>query len=127
MKTTVILALIATAALALYMLLPKHNGEREAIMMTGGVPDQGNALIRGYGCGSCHTIPGIPGANALVGPSLERFANRVYIAGVLENNPENLIRWIQDPPGVDPLTAMPNLKVSDADAKNIAAYLYTLQ
>jgi len=41
--------------------------------------------------------------------------------------PPNLIRWIQDPPGVDPLTAMPKLGVSEADARDIASILYTLR
>jgi cytochrome c1 len=80
-----------------------------------------------YGCGSCHTIPGIPRANTLVGPSLEHIASRMYIAGVLPNTPANMLRWLQNPPAVDPLTAMPNLGVTEADARDMAGYLYTLR
>ena len=55
------------------------------------------------------------------------FARRAYIAGQLPNDPENLVRWIQDPQGVEPGTAMPNLGVTAAVARDMAAYLYTLR
>src|SRR5437868_13487841 len=64
---------------------------------------RGQAAIEHHGCASCHTIPGIQGANALVGPPLDHMARRVYVAGVLTNNRWNLVRWISDPPEVDPL------------------------
>ena len=95
--------------------------------VTGGEPERGRAKIERYGCGSCHTIPGVRGADSLVGPPLTRVAARTYLAGVLTNTPDNMIRWIKDPPGVDPLTAMPNLNVTDEDARDIASYLYTLK
>ena len=104
-----------------------QEAERTAAAMTGGEPSRGKQVIRQYGCTSCHTIPGIPEANALVGPSLEQMASRVYIAGVLPNTPENMLRWLQNPPAVDPLTAMPNLGVTEADARDMAGYLYTLR
>jgi len=88
---------------------------------------RGRAAIRRYGCGSCHSIPGITGAGGLVGPPLGQIASRVYIAGVLPNEPENMIRWIQNPPAVDEKTAMPNMGVTARDARDIAAYLYTLR
>lgn len=93
----------------------------------GGSIARGRGAIARYGCASCHTIPGIPGADALVGPPLDRIASRTYVAGVLVNTPENLVRWIQDPPGVDPMTAMPNLRVTEADARDIATFLSTLR
>lgn len=95
--------------------------------LTGGDPTRGKQAIAQYGCGACHTIPGIQGANALVGPPLSQIASRSYIGGVLANTPDNMIRWIQNPPAVDPLTAMPNLHVSNAEARDIASYLYTLK
>ena len=91
-----------------------------------GRPDRGAQLIAQYGCGSCHTIPGIGRADALVGPPLTRFGARSYIAGELPNNADNLRRWITDPQAVEPGTAMPNLGVNAIDAQDIAAYLYTL-
>ncbi len=91
-----------------------------------GQPDRGATLIVQYGCGSCHTIPGINGANGLVGPPLTRFGARSYIAGELVNNADNLQRWIVDPQAVEAGTAMPNLGIPPIDAQDIAAYLYTL-
>lgn len=104
------------------------HGEADAMALThGGNAARGKELIRSYGCGSCHTIPRVPGAEATVGPSLQGEATRAYIAGVMPNVPENMIRWIMNPPGVDDKTAMPNLDVTAADARDIAAYIYTLQ
>lgn len=101
--------------------------ERKAEAMTGGSARRGVEAINRYGCASCHTIPGVPGATALVGPNLQQVASRMYLAGVLPNTPDNMTRWIQHPRDVDPLTAMPNLNVTDADARDIASYLYTLK
>lgn len=91
-----------------------------------GRPDRGAELISRYGCGSCHTIPGVNRADGLVGPPLTRFGARSYIAGQLPNNADNLRRWVSDPQAVEPGTAMPNLGVTAIDAQDIAAYLYTL-
>jgi cytochrome c len=52
-------------------------------------------------------------------------SQRSYIAGMLENTPENLRFWIQHPRKVNPHTAMPEQGVTDRDASDIAAYLYT--
>jgi cytochrome c len=101
--------------------------ERAAAAMTGGDPERGKAAITRYGCATCHTIPGVRGADALVGPPLSQVASRSYIAGVLPNTPANMVRWIENPPQVDQLTAMPNLGVNDTDAHDIAGYLYTLK
>ena len=83
------------------------------------------AEIAAYGCGSCHTIAGVPGANADIGPELRHFADRRYIAGRLPNTAPSLIRWIRSPQQVDPGNVMPDLNVSDQDARDIAAYLYS--
>ena len=100
---------------------------KQARTVPGGDAGHGEQLIVDYGCGSCHTIPGVDGADGLVGPSLQHLANRPYIGGVIENTPHNLTRWIQDPPAIDPQTAMPNVRVAESDARHIAAYLYTLR
>ena len=93
----------------------------------GGDPDRGRQALRAYGCGGCHVIPGVRGAAGLVAPPLTHFGHRAYIAGVLTNDPENLVTWIQDPKGVHGRTAMPDLGVNEGDARDIAAYLYTLR
>jgi cytochrome c len=83
--------------------------------------------IEQYGCGSCHVIPGVRGADGTVGPPLTDFSHRGYIAGELPNNGDNLIRWIMDPQEVEPGTAMPDLDIGEATARDIAAYLFTLR
>ncbi|HVV65939.1 MAG TPA: cytochrome c oxidase assembly protein [Rhizomicrobium sp.] len=88
---------------------------------------RGAGLIGYYGCGACHSIPGIAGADAMVGPPLDHFARRVYIAGVLRNTPDNLALWIHDPQAVIPGNVMPIMGVDKRDARDIAAYLYTLR
>jgi cytochrome c len=99
----------------------------EVKRMTGGDPATGQVKIRNYGCQACHTIPGVSGADAWVGPPLMHWSKRVYIAGELPNTPENLTKWIQHPPQIEPKTAMPDMGVTEQDSRDIAAYLYTLR
>jgi len=94
---------------------------------TGGDAERGRVLIQEFDCGSCHVIPGIRGANGLVGPPLMWFARRTFIAGLLPNSPANLSTWIRAPRSVEPRTAMPAVGLSEEQARDIAAYLYTLR
>jgi cytochrome c1 len=119
--------LFAFVLLALPACESPQDPQERANVATGGASTRGPAAIQKYGCASCHTIPGIIGADANVGPPLTRVGGRVYIAGVLMNTPENMVRWIKNPLEVDAKTAMPNLNVTDDDVKDIAAYLYTLR
>jgi cytochrome c1 len=122
------LAFAGLIALAACNRLPRDSNAREqAMAMTGADPAAAPPLMRHYGCVSCHTIPGVRGADATVGPPLTAMARRSFIAGVLPNNPTNMVRWIVNPPAVDSLTAMPYLAVTPADARTMAAYLYTLR
>jgi cytochrome c len=100
---------------------------RQAITVPGGDADRGQELTASFGCGSCHTIPGIEGADAVVGPPLTDMGRREYIAGKLPNRPDNMIRWLIDPQAVEPGTAMPNMGISERQARDVAAYLYTLR
>ena len=99
----------------------------QAAEITGGNPKSGKNKIAYYGCGSCHDIKGIPGAIGLVGPPLDNVAMRVYLGGVLQNSPNNMALWIMNPKQFDEKTAMPNLHVTQSDAIDITAYLYSLQ
>jgi mono/diheme cytochrome c family protein len=92
----------------------------------GGNPKAGRYAIYQYMCATCHVIPGIVGADKNVGPDLSDIARRRYIGGVLLNTPDNMVRWLEDPQAIDPQSAMPNLQVKEKDARDIAAYLYTL-
>jgi mono/diheme cytochrome c family protein len=99
----------------------------EAKRTVGGDPERGRLAIDNYACTACHTIPGIVSTEVNVGPPLKGMGSRKYIAGVLPNTPENLVRWIRDPQAVDPPTAMPDLNVTERAAHDIAAYLSTLE
>ena len=106
-----------------------HTNTRTAAprIVRGGSADLGKQLIVKYGCGSCHEIPGIKGADGLVGPPLTHFGRRGTIAGELANTPDNLISWIDDPQAMLPGNDMPDLRVTKDEARNIAAYLENLQ
>jgi len=94
---------------------------------TGGNSQRGAALIGEYRCGSCHIIPGIANARGNVGPPLIYFAERTFVGGEVPNTPQNLIQWIRSPRSIEPGTAMPDLGVSEQEARDMAAYLYTLR
>jgi cytochrome c len=100
---------------------------KPTMQVEGGDAERGKALIGRYGCVACHAVPGIVHHGSNVGPPLDKMAKRAYVGGVLPNTPEDLVRWLRDPPAVDPRTAMPNLGISEAEARDIAAYLYTLK
>lgn len=97
------------------------------IVVPGGDEDRGATAIREYGCGSCHTIPGVSGADGTVGPPLTKYGLRDYVAGNMENTPDNLIGWVMNAQAYEPGTAMPNLGVTEAEARDIAAYLESLR
>jgi cytochrome c len=94
--------------------------------LTGGDADRGRALLAREPCGGCHEIPGVAGAQGRVGPPLSHFAGRAFIGGRATNTPDNLVRWIQDPRQIEPGTAMPPTPLSEREARDVAAYLYTL-
>jgi cytochrome c2 len=89
--------------------------------------ENGIALIETAGCGSCHMIPGIEGARGLVGPPLDHISRRTIIAGLLQNTPANMITWLRAPQSIVPGNAMPDLGLTERQARDITAYLYTLE
>jgi mono/diheme cytochrome c family protein len=88
---------------------------------------RGREIAAALGCGACHVIPGISGARGLVGPPLGGFGSRSFIAGIVPNRPAVLARFVRDAPAIAPETAMPALPLSEADARHVAAWLYTLR
>jgi cytochrome c1 len=69
----------------------------------------------------------VPGATALVGPPLDHMARRAYVAGTLPNNPDNMRAWLMHPQQLKPNNAMPDVGLSETDARDITSYLYTLE
>lgn len=121
------LGLAALACAALVAACNSAQGGEPARAIPGANADNGKRLITGFGCGSCHVIPGIDGANGMVGPPLTSFGRRVYIAGEVPNTADRLEQWIEVPQSIEPGTDMPNLGVTQDQARDIAAYLYTLR
>jgi cytochrome c1 len=94
--------------------------------VAGAHPEAGRNALASHPCVNCHVIPGVPGSRGIVGPPLSAWAGRLYIGGRLANTPENLVRWIRAAPSFDPEVAMPEMGISDQDARDMAAYLFTL-
>ena len=99
----------------------------DAPVVRGGDASRGRATLARLECDVCHVIPGVPGVNGHLGPSLAQFRHRVHLAGRFPNDPEVLVRWLVDPPAMLPDTAMPAIGATEAEARDMAAYLYTLE
>ncbi|MDW8326934.1 MAG: cytochrome c oxidase subunit II [Anaerolineales bacterium] len=79
-------------------------------------------------CIACHVIDGVPQAVGKIGPNLTHLMSRAHIAGgVLENNPENLARWLRDPQGVKPGNKMVIRRLDEKTVNDLVAYLTTLK
>lgn len=87
-------------------------------------PERGRIAIRQAGCGTCHEIPGVDWPRGRVGPGLHGLGARTLIAGRLPNRPDILSAYIRNAPELVPGSAMPAMPLSQAQARDIAAYLY---
>ena len=96
-------------------------------MTGGGDADAGKVSMARRTCNACHKIPGVESSRATGGPTLEHWTQHQLIAKRYPNTPENLIHWIQDPRAMVDTTYMPSMGVSEKEARDIAAYLYTLE
>ncbi len=103
----------------------QQRAETVARDITGGDPSRAPEIMRRYGCAGCHTIAGIPGAAGQVGPQLSGLIHRVYVGGVATNTPDHLVQWIMSPQILSPNSAMPPSGISETEARDVAAYLYS--
>lgn len=128
-KSVVAALVLATSAFAVGFAVNTVDDRRDllahAAASVGGNPSRGEAMFIQYGCGGCHRLSHVRKASGEVGPPLDGIAERAMIAGKLDNEADNLERWIRDPQGISPGTAMPDLDVGEGDARDIAAFLYT--
>ena len=121
-------AVVLCCALLLALTACKKDIRKEASEMTGGGdPDAGKKTLARRNCNACHKIPGVESSRATGGPNLEHWTQRQLIAKRYPNTPENLIHWIQDPRAMVDTTYMPSMGVQEKEARDIAAYLYTLE
>jgi mono/diheme cytochrome c family protein len=119
---------MASSARALPLLLAALGcGPADPIAPLDGDPVAGRRIVARVECGVCHVIPGVAGARGRVGPSLEGFAQRRYLGGVAPNRPESLARWVRNAPALAPDTLMPPMPLEPLEARDVAAFLYTLR
>jgi cytochrome c len=118
------ICIVATIAVATYWNVSAQREDAVAKALTGGDPRLAPRLIRRYGCGGCHTISAIAGADGKVAAPLDQLRKRVYIGGVLPNTADNLVHWIVSPRAFSPQTAMPDTGITEAEARHVAAFLY---
>ena len=118
---------LLAAGLSLLLAGCGRPGTPDHLKIAGARVERGHDAIMRYGCGSCHRVPGVPGAEGLVGPPLDHFGERALLAGQLPNRPATLIAFLTDPPALVPATGMPDMGVTRRDARDMAAYLYSLQ
>lgn len=95
--------------------------------MAGTDASKGLAVIERVGCAACHRIPGVSWPSGAVGGSLDGFAGRSLIAGRFPNQPDTLVRWLRNAPSLSPETGMPPIPITETEARDVAAYLYTLK
>jgi len=121
------MTLAVRCLLSTVLLLAIACKKEEHPITTGGNPDRGRQLIEQGGCTACHIVPGVQGPRGMIGPPLEHFASRPVIGGKIPNTPDNVMSFLQNPQAADPMFTMPNLGITPADSKDIAAFLYTLK
>jgi len=95
--------------------------------MAGADPGRGREIIARLGCASCHVIPGVEWPKGRVGPSLQGFASRSLIAGLYANEPDILVEFVRNAPAYAPAAGMPPMPLTEPEARDVAAYLYTLR
>lgn len=95
--------------------------------LAGADPERGREIARRVACGACHEIPGVDWPRGRTGGSLAGFGDRPLIAGRVPNQPETLVRWLRDPSSIAPETGMPAAPLTTAEARDVAAFLYTLR
>jgi len=126
--TTRISTCLSTGALLVCAALASGCAkEKPASRVAGGDPERGRLLVQQYQCAACHFIPEVQGPNGDAGPSLQSMGRMSYIAGSIPNQPENMIRFLQNPPAVKPGTLMPALGISNDEARHMAAFMYSLK
>lgn len=96
-------------------------------VVSGADAARGRAIVERVGCAACHETPDISWPRGRLGGTLAGFGERTMIAGRLPNQPDTLVQWVRDAPSLDPATGMPAQPLTEAEARDVAAYLYTLR
>ena len=87
----------------------------------------GRRIFQATSCINCHTIGGTV-ANGRFGPDLTHLMSRETIAaGVADNTPDNLRRWIRNPDDIKPGSRMPAMNLNAKELEAVTAYLASLR
>jgi cytochrome c2 len=131
MRTGIVILTAMLAVLAVSVVALRRSARaatfREATELAGGDPHAGRQTAIALGCVACHEMPGFRGTKPQVGPSLAAFAQRSFVAGVIENTPDHVTQFLRDPRSIAPRSAMPKLRMTERQARDLAAFLYTLR
>ena len=110
---------------------PAATGGQPTAPAGGGAAEAGKQLVTTKGCIACHTISGVPGAVGTIGPNLSDIGDAAkhpkLAGGLLDNNTDNLKKWLANPPAVKPGTVMPNLNLTPQEVDGLVAFLQTLK
>src|SRR6266851_3911138 len=100
--------------------------QRQSVTPSG---SQGERVFLQNTCVSCHTIRGLPGATGTVGPDLTHIGSRATLgAGVIENTPDAMRKWIGNPQAIKPGVLMPPFQsLGTAELGALADYLEGLK
>jgi len=91
----------------------------------GGNAARGKEIVESVGCLACHAIGDETKVRALRGtsydiaPELTRVGSKV--------TPDWIYDWIRNPRHYNPTTKMPNLRLTDGEARDVTAYLSTMK
>ncbi len=92
---------------------------------------KGQEVFNEKGCISCHavTAANTAPAEARIGPNLTDFGERAFVAGILENNREEIKRWLRNPEKVKPANKMTGTyePLTEEELEALAEYLMSLK
>jgi cytochrome c1 len=106
------------------VILDRQKQTQRAVDMIGGDLDQVMHAMVKYGCAACHAIPGASVPGGLAAAPLSGVADRIYLGGIVPNDPDSLVPWIVNPKQLRSRTAMPVTGISEREARDVAAYFY---
>jgi cytochrome c oxidase subunit 2 len=136
----------ASHALMRFIVIAESQGEfdqwlanqaKPAPNFTTGSAARGQEVFLGNACIGCHSIAGTA-AQGRTAPDLTHFGSRITLGAnrLDKSDPENIVRWIQNPQQFKPGAKMPswgegtpgaNTKLSDEDIKAIVDFLQSLK
>lgn len=87
---------------------------------------QGEDLFMTSSCAGCHAIRGTT-AEATLGPDLTHVASRQTLAGMLEMDRSNMLRFVRNAQDVKPGSTMPPAELSDDELDAVVDYLMELR